>query len=101
MECDRVVDLRPDAVLCEPRPQFIAAGGADDVLVVDVVGARVGPGEDNAAFRIGAGLNNAGGGEQLVVTRSQSAAALIPLIDVAELDQQDGSLEGVQWAVPA
>ena len=44
MERERVVDLRPDAVLRKPCPQFIPARNADDVLVEDVVGARVGPG---------------------------------------------------------
>ena len=43
MEREGIVDLRSDTLLGEPCPQLVPACDANDVLVVDVMGARVGP----------------------------------------------------------
>ena len=51
MKREGIVDLRPDAALGEPYAQLIPARNADDVLVEDVMGARVGPWENQATLR--------------------------------------------------
>ena len=51
MERDGVVDFAADAMRGEVVAQSVAARGADDVLVEDVGGARVGVGKDDAVVR--------------------------------------------------
>jgi len=48
VERDGVVDLAANLAGGEVVAESVAAGGADDVLVEDVGGARVGVGEDEA-----------------------------------------------------
>ena len=57
MERDGVVDLRADFALGEELAQAVAAVGADDVLVPDVMGARNLVGQDDAVGRIRAGFD--------------------------------------------
>ena len=49
VERERVVNLAVDMKGSQVGPEFVAAGGAEDVLVEDMVGAGVGPGEDQAS----------------------------------------------------
>jgi len=48
VEAEGVVDLGADVVGGEVGAELVAAVGADDVLVEDVLGAGVGPGQDDA-----------------------------------------------------
>ena len=91
VERQRVVDFGADFVGGEEGAEVVAAGGADDVLVEDVLGAGVGVGEDDA---VGGGCaGEAGGGEEVVVEGGEVAAAVVAGVDVAELDLEDGGLE--------
>src|SRR5438309_298492 len=101
MEREGVVNLRPDTVLGKPGTQLIAACSPDDVLVEDVMGTGIDPGEHEAVFRIGARLDDSGCGEQLVITRSKDAPALIPLFHVTQFHKQDRGLQSIQAAVSA
>ena len=65
------------------------------------MGARIDPGQDDAVLWIGAGLDDSGSGEQLVVTCGQGTAALVPRVEMAQLHQQYRGLQGIQAAVPA
>ena len=53
VEREGVVDLAADLAVGEVLAEGVAAGGSDDVLVEDVVGAGVGVGEDEAVFGAG------------------------------------------------
>src|ERR1700744_4436825 len=101
MKRERIVDLRPDAALCKPCAQLVPARNPDDVLMEDMMGARVGPGQNQAVIRIGAGLDESGGGEELAIACGQGAAPLVPPIPVTQFHQQNRSLQSVQPAVPA
>src|SRR5260370_344183 len=43
LELERVVDFGPDAAMGEEWPKLIQTSNADDLLMVDMMGARVGP----------------------------------------------------------
>ena len=106
VEGEGVVDLGADAVGGEVGAEVVAARGADDVLVEDMGGAGVGPGEDHA---VGDGGGVGGGGhggdacgeEELVVAGGELAAALVPGGEVLEFHFKDGGLQGVEAGVPA
>ena len=48
--------------------------------------------QDDAVDGIGASLDQSGGVKERVIALGDSAAKLIPGVDVAELDGEDGSL---------
>src|SRR5271166_932375 len=101
MERDGVVDLRADFALGEELAQAIAARGADDVLVPDVMAARNLVGQHNSVGGIGAGLDQSRGMKEGVIAAGYGAAELVPAVDVLELDGEDGALEAVHAGVPA
>ena len=83
----------------EVGAEGVAAGGADDVLVEDVRGAGVGEGKDDAVgwlVAVRPALR-----KSLVVAGGELAAALVAGGEVAELDFEDGGLDGVEAGVPA
>src|SRR5882757_1867504 len=100
MEREGIVDLAPDTALGEPSAQLLPARNADDVLMKDMMRARVDPGQYQPTVGIRAGLDDSGSGEELVIPCGQDAAAIVPLVHVAQFYQQNRSLEGVQPAVP-
>ncbi len=104
VEAEGIVDFGADRFGGEVGSEVVAAGGADDVLVEDVLGAGVGVGQDDAGGPgvLGRGEGgDAGGEEELVVAGGEVAAALVPGGQVAEFDLEDGGLEGVESGVPA
>lgn len=94
-----VVDLAADLAVGEVLAEFVAARGADDVLVEDVAGARIGDGEDYAFFC--ECRREIGVAEELVVAGGVVAALLVPLGKIAEFDLEDGGLKAVETGVPA
>ncbi len=97
---ERVVDLAADLAVGEVLAEIVAAWCADDVLVKDMGGARIG---DRAGRcpRLVRGGGEACGAEELVVAGGMVAALLVPLGQIAELDFEDGGLHGVEAGVPA
>ena len=96
---DRVVDLAADFLFGQVVAEFVAAGSADDVLMKDVSGARVGDGEnDSFLYSVGGEIGFA---EELIVDECVFAALLIPLGQIAEFDLEDCGLDGVKARVPA
>ena len=83
VETERVVNLAADVFVGEVGAEVVAARGADDVLVEDVLGAGMRVGENDAVGdgfgRFGAGLDgDAGCEEELVVACGEGAALLVP-----------------------
>ena len=101
VEGERIVDFGSDARCGKSGAELVAAGSADDVLMEDVLRARVGVGEDQAVgdsggvFRGGHG-GDARGQEELMVSRGEVATSLIPPGDVLQFDPEDGGLDGVE-----
>ena len=98
---DGVVDLRADFAGGEEVAQRVAAGGADDVLVPDVLAAGNLVRQDDAVDGVGAGFGESRGAKEGVVAPGDGAAGLVPAVDVFELDLEDGALEAVHAGVPA
>ena len=98
---DGVVDLRADLAGGEKFAQGVAASGADDVLVPDVAAAGNFVRKDDAVDGVSAGFGQARGVKERVVTLGDGAAGLVPVVDVLELDLEDGALEAVHAGVPA
>ncbi len=106
VQAERVVDLAADVLAGEVGAEFVAAGGADDVLVEDVLGAWVRVREHDA---VGDGFGGFGRclhsdarrEEELVVAGGEGASLLVPGGQIAEFDLEDGGLEGVETGVPA
>ena len=98
-----VVDFAGDAVEGKVFAQGVALGDAQDVLVEDVAGTRVDPGEDDAVAGGGAadGSREACGREQLIVAVGKCCAAAIPGREMAEFYGEDGGLHAVEPRVPA
>jgi len=100
VERDGVVDLRSDFAGGEEVVEGVAAGGADDVLVPDVFAACDLMGQDDAVDGVGACLDKSCGVEEGVVAAGHVVARVVPALDVAELDGEDGALEAVHAGVP-
>src|SRR5581483_10455494 len=97
----RIVNLRANLPCGEKGAQTVAAWSADDVLMPDVPVPGRFLGQDDAMGRAGFNLGQSGAGKKLVVPRSDGPARLIPVLDVFELDVQNGRLEPVQARIPA
>ena len=78
MQGDGVVDLRADFAGGEEVAELVAAGGANDVLVPDAAAAWNLVRQNQAALGIGAGLSQAGSGEEGVVFFGDFPAGLVP-----------------------
>src|ERR1035437_6117124 len=101
MERDGVVNLRADLALGQKSAQPVAAGGADNILMPDVMRAANLLRKDDAVDGIGAGFDQSSGAKERMIALSHGAAELIPAVDVAGLDGEDDALETVHARVPA
>ena len=82
--------------------KLVAARDADDVLVEDMLGAGRGVGQDDAvgdgcgALGCGHG-GDAGAEEELIVVCGKSERRrCVPGVDMGQLDEEDGGLQGVE-----
>ncbi len=81
--------------------QFVASPAADHILVKDMPGAGIRKRQHHSVTGIGAGLHQAGGCEQPAILGGSLASLFIPFLDVFQLHQENGCLEGIEPAIPA
>ena len=92
VEGHRIVDLRLDAVVSEPRLELVATGWhGDDVLIEDVALAAI------RQVRRPETVD----GQMLVVVRRMRLPSRVPLVEMRKLHQQRRGLNRVEPEVPA
>src|SRR6476646_2804948 len=99
MERQRVINLASDAAVGKVLAELVAARNADNVLVEDVSGARIGEGQHDPFG--GAVSRKACAAEEMVITLGEIAALLVPVRKIPELYFEDRGLNRVEARVPA